>query len=492
MEHSLANVAIEIRKDTNHHQVQTGNHIGAFVRLLQSQTTLAQAQCVAFVLQPRYPQIARVKYPALGQTLAAHEVQCLRAAVNTMTAQTPFFKTLFQEQEFRTHLATIMDTASPESETSDAVSFATWYHRYLDAVLQKVYASDARLARIAPMPVEDLHKGGTILAVTWNTAGRGTRRSQKEWISSLSGKAWEQRLQTTFEQMPGRERQPPLVVVLALQEWNTQNQFPQAFRVWLNNAATKHGAGHQYIHTSHRLTTALRWLKRDFSQNLSIYVRDDYAALLHKSYRRAYPPTKAGAVCFGASRTCTKGSIVSRLRIPHPARGQNTLISLYVVASHFPFEGEANVAKRNQAFHKTIRAVPALAKESAAVIWQGDLNYRRTFEGQDQLRHSVEKGLVFDNYVEGVDDRGPRFLPTCKLNPLPLGADQERHEAWIRQRRGFGPQAYDPQRRPSHCDRILVKNPTSDQGLFVVKSYTSFVEGALESDHNAVMAIIQF
>lgn len=325
-----------------------------------------------------------------------------------------------------------------------------------------------------------------ILAITWNLAGKATRMNRKQWHASLSGQAWARWLRSRIQKMD----EPPVLVALALQEWNPSNKFPHAFHDWLGKAAAKTEA--RYLRYSYELKPLGGLFGRDFSQNLTLFVRADRA--------KGWKVSKAGQVCFGASKTCVKGSLVAQIESKR-SRGANVAPARWlIVASHFPFGGEDNVAGRNQAYRKTLKSVRALRdRESGQVIWMGDLNYRMRAAAahRDQLLDSMQRNLAFQGFEEGPGNRGPFsfFHPTCKLQPLGKRADAKRRNALLQARRKGSSKAYVSKRTPSYCDRILVRNTsatTTRQRRLIPETYESVVEGTLESDHNAVASTVKF
>ena len=311
----------------------------------------------------------------------------------------------------------------------------------------------------------------SILAVTWNTAGGETVKTRQQWKDSPEGKDWATWIQRKIH------FDPPEIVILALQEWNTMNKFHEAFGDWLDAADSKNG----YIrHKAITLKTAFRFIKRDFSQILSIYVR--------KTPGQDIKSEKVKEICFGASRSCVKGSLVAKIS---PVLGN----PLFVVASHFPFGGEDNWKERDDAYRKTVRAAPQLRGDDP-VLWMGDLNYREFKKGteEDQLTRGIKSRPVFEGYKEGIDDRGPfppgGFSPTCKFNPF-LGDDADGRARMISARFQGLPIAYNVKRKPSYCDRVLWR--PGDDTTFKVTAYdAASIGGALESDHNAVSASFQY
>ena len=327
-----------------------------------------------------------------------------------------------------------------------------------------------------------------ILAFTWNLSGSDTSMSRKKWTKSTSGREWQKFLK---EELKPSSMITPSIVILALQEWDTSNQFHKAFGDWLA-AITKH----KYVRVTHRLRSRLASMvtKYRFSQLLNIYY-------LPKDIVNRVKPI--GVTCFGKrildKNLCDKGSL-----------GINVTVlgkSMVFVASHFPFDKDHPYInnQRNAAFRQTMKAMKLETDFSRSpVVWLGDLNYRMQFHGlgkkeelQDDLQFNRRQALVFRSFVEGPvqpyglpytpPDELPDFYPTCKMiqwKPGEIGWNE------LREARSLGmKQAYHEDRRPSYCDRILVR-PTMRK-LLAIQSYKSSSQGTNLSDHNAVASTIE-
>lgn len=377
-----------------------------------------------------------------------------------------------------------------------------------------------------------------ILAVTWNTAGRLTKQSLADWtdVRNLDAGAWRLWVQRAVRD------DIPDIVILSLQEWNLSNAFPKAFGVWLNEFVP---GGYHVSATTLKNSAILRKLGRDFSQRLVVFVRTQHVPVMmltksrkkrkadkqrikeakaayeaeleferdmdpgfyESDFRKVHPdpalelpedlnsmPHLVKKICHGSNKVCTKSSIVVRMYL----NGK----PLYIVSSHFPFRGQNNIEVRNRAYHEVIHKVPDLAYDPAAlVIWLGDLNYRMQYREQDdkyfdQLRQVIADRDAFDGYQEGPEDQGPfGFNPTCKMIVLPEGNVLGRRMAFHKARLRATPQAYDPRRIESWCDRVLWHqglNYHGDPQLEVVSYRQATIDGSLHSDHTAVAAVLQY
>lgn len=378
-----------------------------------------------------------------------------------------------------------------------------------------------------------------ILTVTWNTAGRLTKQNLKTWMDTTGNRdaaAWHSWLKRAIK--PGI----PDIVVLSLQEWNLSNAFPVAFGHWLNDIVP---GGYHTSGSTLKNAWFLRKYRRDFSQRLVVFVRTEHVPVLmltrsrkkrkadkqrikeakaayearlelereeplfnEPAFRKVHPdpaldlpddldsmPHLVNQICHGSSHVCTKGSIVARMQIQGSP--------LYIVSSHFPFRGQDNIEVRNKAYNEVINAVPELMLDpTALVIWLGDLNYRMqsAYPAEDkhfdQLRKVIADRTAFDGYKEGPKDQGPfGFNPTCKMVVLPKGNADDRREAFRLARIKARPQAYNPKRIESWCDRVLWHQGLNYHGTpqLEVLSYTqASIDGSLHSDHTAVAAVLQY
>ena len=376
-----------------------------------------------------------------------------------------------------------------------------------------------------------------ILAVTWNTAGRLTKQNLADWtdVRNLDAGAWRLWVQRAVRD------DIPDIVILSLQEWNLSNAFPKAFGFWLNEFVP---GGYHVSGTTIKNSALLRKFRRDFSQRLVVFVRTKHVPVLmlarnrrqrkiaaqqmkkarevyedvvffegleagfnESEFRMLHPdsdmdlsydhdsmPHLVKKICHGSNKVCTKSSIVIRMYL----KGK----PLYIVSSHFPFGGQDNVEGRNKAYQEVIHTVPELAYDpTALVMWLGDLNYRMQYSQAqdkyyDQLRQVIADRDAFDGYQEGPKDQGPfGFNPTCKMIVLPEGNVLGRRIAFHKARLRATPQAYDPRRIESWCDRVLWHQGLNYHGkpqLEVVSYRQATIDGSLHSDHTAVAAVLQY
>ena len=100
------------------------------------------------------------------------------------------------------------------------------------------------------------------------------------------------------------------------------------------------------------------------------------------------------------------------------------------------------------------------------------------YQQYDELRQQMKKNNIY-SFCEGVNNSGPQFLPTCKL-------DKDRGENDIIWKLG----KYD-QRNPSWCDRILYQTYKNDTYNITCTKYDRFQSGQVmsDSDHAGVIGI---
>lgn len=329
-----------------------------------------------------------------------------------------------------------------------------------------------------------------VLAYTWNLSGSDTSMGRKKWTKSSSGQEWQQFLRKEL----ASNLQPPSIVILALQEWDTSNQFHKAFGDWLSEISKR-----KYVRVTHQLRSRVASVvtKYRFSQLLNIYY-------LPKNIVSRVKPI--GVTCFGkkilGKNLCDKGSL-----------GVNVTVlgkSMVFVASHFPFDKDHPYVNnhRNAAFNQTMKAMKLEEFQdfqNSPVVWLGDLNYRMAAHGKkntlkDDLQFQRNQNQrLFGGFLEGprpplgrpymTPAELPTFYPTCKMIKGKPGKKFEISWDKLRKARNLGKQeAYDKTRTPSYCDRILARSTM--RNLLSIQSYKSSGQGTNLSDHNAVCSNI--
>lgn len=245
----------------------------------------------------------------------------------------------------------------------------------------------------------------------------------------------------------------------------------------------------------------------------SIYVKNDSTIKL------------GGTSEYMCSSSLTRGKRASAIYLNFPH------FSLAVINSHLPFDAksllksrEANdpIIRQNALFHSNIcfnNIVRELIHDHKDnidfVIFMGDLNYRinsninaailadkflsdydnpdkgiiKEYIKHDELRQQMAKENIY-TFLEGVNDEGPVFEPTCKMvkgrdescNLKSSAVPAEGSDCWNTGKHG--------QRLPSWCDRILYLNKSKNNTI-LCSDYNRFDYGEtmLESDHAGVMSI---
>lgn len=196
-----------------------------------------------------------------------------------------------------------------------------------------------------------------------------------------------------------------------------------------------------------------------------------------------------------------KGATISYLCLPHVGR-------IAIVCCHLPFKASSITEAKlehepmlrqtelnlcNKHFNHVIEsAVLKRHPKPTHLLMFGDLNYRVAYASakeaaellandesdaipllyqNDELQQQMNRGNIY-KLSEGVDDSGPTFKPTCKL-------DSSRHYLCGK---------YD-QRVPSWCDRILYGCFGIDGFTLKCESYDSY-DGyeMVDSDHSGITA----
>lgn len=236
---------------------------------------------------------------------------------------------------------------------------------------------------------------------------------------------------------------------------------------------------------------------------LSVYVHSDFR------YPRS---TNCKDRFYSSSFFRNKGAVAIYITLP-----DNEVLA--IINTHFPFDATSlnkTVLKRdlmirhnsimlqdqffNEAYRYLVLEAPVRPKY---VLLMGDLNYRidpfvnwsayetgkilletlqsspeeyqKMVDQHDELRKQFRKGNLYP-FLEGIDDRGPIFAPTCKMEKdRPAGSCRLEDYSLGKL----------DQRVPSHCDRIL------HQKMICLK-YDRFDHGVMvKSDHAGVVGLYQ-
>jgi len=181
----------------------------------------------------------------------------------------------------------------------------------------------------------------------------------------------------------------------------------------------------------------------------------------------------------------SKGAVASYLKIP-------TMEPIVFICAHLPFDAdslkqsylnknpkirEKSISYCNLSFNYLLQELvfnvqlgtKVKPMDVSHVFFFGDLNYRvfsmepdfenaflpsnteifsRIWKENDELYQELKKGRILIDFKEGVDNKGPLFLPTCKMKKPRQEIEQATCIADIFNI-GQG------QRKPSWCDRIL-------------------------------------
>ena len=228
---------------------------------------------------------------------------------------------------------------------------------------------------------------------------------------------------------------------------------------------------------------------------LSIYLRANAVGKIRKEYA---PNTYTNSIFQN------KGAVGIRLTLPDKR-------VLAILNAHLPFDAKSlrdsvhkqdpyirqdAVFVQNQFYNETYRRL-FIAPSADVVIFMGDLNYRmapylnwsaeqtgtdllehpeKAMQG-DELRYQMNKGNVYALF-EGIDNLGPQFLPTCKMQKGRLSSINA--EITI-ESYSLGKE---DQRVPSYCDRILYSS-----GVNCLEYDRFDVDMMNKSDHAGVIGL---
>lgn len=181
-------------------------------------------------------------------------------------------------------------------------------------------------------------------------------------------------------------------------------------------------------------------------------------------------------------------------------------VELTFVASHLPFEPskpDLGNKRRLAAVGDVLQHLmgnPTNKKAPALLVWAGDLNFRTTTQGEDQLQEALNARVLklppgFGPLQAVRADHGP----TCKVRPSELAYNRSvRCSKEYTEPKPVGsqvaltPECYDPKRVPSYCDRVLVSVRGKCSGqLGRARAHVLLLKGTERSDHNPVMTSIR-
>lgn len=359
----------------------------------------------------------------------------------------------------------------------------------------------------------------TILAYSWNSQSNRVAESLSPevieehrdvpYLSLISPRAWRYQgvLPDFWTPLEAKiKKDQPKIVSVGFQEdvrpgsYFHSHFLPEqmtALGYRLYDRATLMGVGQTTVTGLTQADPFVRGLR------LSVYLHTDFRSRRAVDWKsRTYSP----------SFVRNKGAVAIYVTLP-----DNEVLA--VINAHFPFDAKSlneTVLKRdlmirhnavliqdrffNEAYRYLVLEAPSKPKY---VLFMGDLNYRidpfidwsaretgklllETLAGSkekyqelidqhDELRQQMKKENLYP-LLEGIDDKGPIFAPTCKMvQNRPPGR-------FLLQDYSLGKM---DQRVPSHCDRILYKEMTCLE-------YDRFDHGVMsKSDHAGVIGLYQ-
>ncbi len=242
---------------------------------------------------------------------------------------------------------------------------------------------------------------------------------------------------------------------------------------------------------------------------MSIYCKHELLNDIEKAEINLYNKGQNEYVCSNMI-TRGKGGISADLILP----GFNKIT---IICAHLPFDSNSLIMERkyknkmirqnalsynNICFNNIFENLVLFQdKKPNNIIYFGDFNYRvsdirsaeevakefnkhetdieylsNMYLNNDELLYQMKKDNIY-TFLEGIDNSGPLFLPTCKMIK-----DQNRD--WETGKEN--------QRIPSWCDRILYQN-FDDTTVIKCIYYNRFDEGETmkKSDHSAVIGLYQ-
>lgn len=274
---------------------------------------------------------------------------------------------------------------------------------------------------------------------------------------------------------------------------------------------------------------------------LSVYAKPQLAgAMLITEQDMRYQLGNNGQSSYVCTSNITrsKGAICAYLMIPN--RG-----TIAIINSHLPFNSRSLITSRRQNnymlrqnelchsnlcfnnIYENLVLYPPMRDKPVHVIYFGDLNYRlsderdstivceellknsnnkeyleKLYRDHDELLQQMEKGNIY-KFQEGVDNRGPNFIPTCKMNKERISTEFRENIDSIIDDLGDNSDGISDvcfklgrynQRVPSYTDRILYTRVDTRPDKYHLKCsyYDRFDHGECmkKSDHAAVLALL--
>lgn len=250
--------------------------------------------------------------------------------------------------------------------------------------------------------------------------------------------------------------------------------------------------------------TSLQGVKNlDFFERglrMSVYCKKNLeSSIINEEYEMRTSMGDYGQSYYYDNLFMSKGAIVSYIILPKVGR-------IAFICCHLPFDSNSlilckdkdNVFLRQNAinisnvcFNKIIEELVLKRSTPDFAVIFGDLNYRVSYKvftdpakqpslkelyDYDELKSQMKKENIFA-FSEGIDNEGPNFLPTAKL-------DSNRDFKWGKYN----------QRIPSWCDRILYSQFKENKYRFNCLKYERFDYGVAMSmsDHAAVLGTYNF
>lgn len=250
---------------------------------------------------------------------------------------------------------------------------------------------------------------------------------------------------------------------------------------------------------------------------VSIYAKISLAALIEKEeieLRGVMGNNGQSEYVCSSSLTRSKGATASYLVLPGYGR-------LVFICCHLPFHAKSLITERfyknkmlrqnelnysNTCFNNIIEDLVFFKNPMPTyVFYFGDFNYRladprpatevanlfnqnpndkeffyNMYTMYDELKDQMRRGNIYE-FLEGIENKGPMFLPTCKMEK---GRDTNDIECQWKTGK------YD-QRVPSWCDRIIYNKYGDDHHTLQCTYYDRFDSGDVmsQSDHAGVIGL---
>jgi hypothetical protein len=256
---------------------------------------------------------------------------------------------------------------------------------------------------------------------------------------------------------------------------------------------------------------------------LSIYAKAQLVPMIEKEeaeMRRAMGNNGQSEYVCTSAIWRNKGAVGSYLMLPGFGR-------LVFICAHLPFSARSLRVERqynnqmlrqnelnysNICFNNIVEQLVLFKKPSPShVICFGDFNYRisdhrpaslvaseiktnfnnpeyihELYNNYDELHQQMIKNNIY-MFLEGVNNEGPTFLPTCKMS-------KDRYQKSSNDiLDGHWSTGKEDQRVPSWCDRVLYKKFSEDGHHLICTNYERFDVGSTmsKSDHAGVFATFE-